>query len=101
MSHKIPIVAFATTAVRETLGKAALVWDEYDPELIAASIDKIMCDEDLRFFLGYRGWQRYRELFANDKIGQRFLKSLGTLLRGNSQKWCCRVGRAPWFGGCV
>jgi glycosyltransferase involved in cell wall biosynthesis len=80
MSLKIPIVAFATTAVKETVGKAAIAWEEYDPELLAASIEKIMSEESLRVSLGHMGWLRYREAFTKGRIRQEFLEILEPLL---------------------
>jgi glycosyltransferase involved in cell wall biosynthesis len=80
MALKIPIVAFATTAVKETLGKVAVVWEEYDPELLAASIDRIVSDEALRVSLGYMGWMRYRDSFANEEIGRKFLETMRAFL---------------------
>jgi glycosyltransferase involved in cell wall biosynthesis len=80
MSMKIPVVAYGSTAVPQTLGRAGLVWEECDPQLIAASIHRIVQDETLRTTLGELGYARYIEMFTNEKIGQAFMKALGTLL---------------------
>jgi len=55
MSMKIPIVAYGKTAIPETVGKVGLVWEECDPQLIAASINKIAQEESLRLTLGEMG----------------------------------------------
>ena len=80
MSMKIPIVAYASSAIPDTVGKAGIVWDENDPELMAASVDKIVRDERVRISLGEMGWRRYQNMFTNDKIEAIFLETLNNLL---------------------
>jgi glycosyltransferase involved in cell wall biosynthesis len=80
MSMKIPIVAYGSTAVPETVGKVGLVWRECDPKLMAASIDTIVRDESLSLTLGEMGWNRYTTRFTNNKIGTTFLNALHPLL---------------------
>jgi len=76
MSMKIPIVAYGTTAIPETVGKVGLVWGECDPELIAASMDRIMQDESLRLSLTEMGHARYENVFSNEKIKARLFDLL-------------------------
>ena len=80
MSMKIPIVAYNSTAVPETLGKGGLVWDECDPELLAASVNKIVQEEYLQVALGEMGWNRYNMMFTNRRIRATFLESLKDIL---------------------
>jgi len=80
MSMKIPIVAYGSTAIPETVGRVGLVWEECDPQLLAASIDKIVQDESLRLTLGEMGWNRYTSTFTNNEIGITFLEALNHLL---------------------
>lgn len=80
MSMKIPIVAYASTAIRGTVAKAGLIWEEYDPYLLAASVDRIARDEKLQVGLGEMGWQRYRSKFSNSMIEADFLKVMGELI---------------------
>ena len=80
MSMKIPVVAYGSSAVPETVGKAGLVWDEHDPELMAASVGKIVRDEHVRLSLGEMGWKRYQNMFTNEKIEAMFLETLNNLL---------------------
>ena len=80
MNMKIPIVAYGSTAVAETIGKAGLVWDELDINLISASIDEIVNNEDAYFYLGEIGWNRYKSCFKNQIIKENFLKTINTLL---------------------
>ena len=80
MSMKIPIVAVAGSAVTGTLGDSGILWEEFDPELIAASVNAIASDEHLRFALGEMGWKRYQAYFSNEKIENEFLRVLGPFL---------------------
>lgn len=76
MSMKIPIVAYGSTAIPETVGNTGLVWKECDPQLIGASMDRIMRDEHLRLSLGEMGYRRYKNVFANEKIKARLFALL-------------------------
>jgi len=80
MSMKIPIVAVAGTAITGTVGDSGILWEEFDPEWIAASVNAIACDEHLHFSLGEMGWKRYEEYFSNEKIEHGFLRVLGPFL---------------------
>ena len=76
MSMKIPIVAYGSTAIPETVGKVGFVWKECDPELMAASVDRIVQDEFLRSSLVEMGLNRYQSMFTNSKIKERLFESL-------------------------
>ena len=80
MSMKIPIVAVSGSAVTGTLGDSGILWEEFDPELIAASANAIASDEHLRFALGEMGWKRYQAYFSNERIENDFLRVLGPFL---------------------
>jgi glycosyltransferase involved in cell wall biosynthesis len=73
MAMKVPIVAYASTAIPETAQDAALIWNERDPFLMAQSIAFLQANEDARMELVYRGSQRYAENFSNHAIEKRFL----------------------------
>jgi glycosyltransferase involved in cell wall biosynthesis len=77
MALKVPIVAYASTAIPETAQDAALVWRERDPLLMAESIDRLLSDEDTRMALAGRGYDRYEQAFSNRVIEQQFLDVLG------------------------
>ena len=47
MHFKIPIVAFESTAVGETLGTGGVLLDKKDPQTVAEAIDKLINDEEL------------------------------------------------------
>lgn len=80
MSMKIPIVAHGTSAIPYTIGNTGIIWDEFDPHLFAASVDRIVRDEKVRIHLAETGWSRYQEIFTNDKIKKTFIESISHLL---------------------
>jgi glycosyltransferase involved in cell wall biosynthesis len=80
MAMKIPIVAYASTAIPETVESAGLVWEERNPYLLAESINSIVSGESLRKGLGNMGWQRYTQNFTNAKIEAGFLSAINGFL---------------------
>ena len=79
MSMKLPIAAFASAAIPETVGDAGLTWPERDPFLIAESVDLILQDNSIRAGLGLRGLRRYQAMFTNQKIENAFLSALANI----------------------
>ena len=79
MAFRVPIVAYGTTAVSDTVGDAGLVWDEPDPFLLAQSLDTVVRDESVRCQLTERGERRYRNLFSGERIERDFLRALRPL----------------------
>lgn len=79
MSMKLPITAYASTAIPETLGDAGIVWTERNPMLIAGSIDLFVRDRSVREALGQRGYRRYESMFTNTKAEEIFLQALSKL----------------------
>jgi glycosyltransferase involved in cell wall biosynthesis len=75
MAMKVPIVAYASTAIPETANDAALIWYERDPRLMAQSIDFLQGNEDARMEIVYRGARRYEENFSNHAIETKFLEA--------------------------
>jgi len=73
MAMKVPIVAYASTAIPETAQDAALIWEERDPFLMAQSIDFLQTNEAEKMALLYRGSRRYEENFSNHAIEKQFL----------------------------
>jgi glycosyltransferase involved in cell wall biosynthesis len=76
MAHHVPVAAYASTALTKTLGTAGIVWEERDPDLLAASINEIATNSETATGLGEAGWERYRTHFGNDIIETRFLEVL-------------------------
>ena len=48
MYFDLPIVAYASSAIPETLGKGGLLLDSKDPQVAAAAIDRMLRDRELR-----------------------------------------------------
>jgi glycosyltransferase involved in cell wall biosynthesis len=61
MHHRLPVVAYAATAVPETLGDAGLVLNVKDPATVAAAVDRVLGDEALRTQLVEAGVQRLHD----------------------------------------
>jgi glycosyltransferase involved in cell wall biosynthesis len=80
MAHHVPVAAYATTALTETVGPAGIIWEERDSELLAASIAEILRNPATFERLSEIGWERYRSHFHNDVIRRRFLDSMKDLL---------------------
>jgi glycosyltransferase involved in cell wall biosynthesis len=80
MAMKLPIMAYASSAIPGTVADAGLVWDKRDPYLLAESLDLIVRDERVSVALGMKGRRRYEEKFTNERIEEEFLTALGGLL---------------------
>lgn len=80
MSMKVPIAAYASTAIPETLGDAAIVWTYRDPLLLAESIDLLVRDSSARNAFGLRGLRRYEAMFSSEQVERRFLEAMSRLL---------------------
>lgn len=76
MAMKLPIVAYGSTAIPYTVGKAGLVWEQPDPYLLAGSVDCIASNEFISASLGEMGWRRYKEAFTNEQIETRFIEAI-------------------------
>jgi len=73
MSMKIPVIAYSSTAVPDTVGNGGIVWEDLDINLIAITINEIVTSKDAYFFLGEAGWRRYKDNFTNKIIKEKFL----------------------------
>ena len=79
MAMKIPVVAYASSAIPQTLGGAGLLWEEHDPHLLAESANFLIKDESVAAALGLMGLRRYESKFTNEKIEAEFLQALDRL----------------------
>ncbi len=77
MYFGIPIIAYDSTAVGETLGGSGLLLKEKDPKEISEAVNLIMTDDDLRKKL-IAGEKERLEYFNNDRIKEQLI----TLLKG-------------------
>ena len=80
MAMKVPIVAYASSAVADTAGEAGLIWEEGNPQLLAKSLDVIVNEESVGARLGLLGTRRYEQMFTNQKIEAQFLSALSGIL---------------------
>jgi glycosyltransferase involved in cell wall biosynthesis len=62
MHHRVPIVAFASTAIPETLGDAGVLLDAKDAYTLATAAHRVVTDTRLRDQLIEAGARRLREL---------------------------------------
>jgi len=75
MYHRLPIVAYANTAVPETLEGAGLVLPDKEPARVAAAIDRVLRDEHLRGVLAAAASERV-ETFALPRVRAGFATAL-------------------------
>jgi glycosyltransferase involved in cell wall biosynthesis len=81
MALGVPVVAYGTSAIPDTVGDAGLVWEEPDPFLLAESVARVARSGPVRDELVRRGRQRYGEQFGNERIAGRFLVALEGVCR--------------------
>ena len=61
MSHRVPIVAYASSAVPGTLGDAGVLLESKQPATVAAAVRRVLADADLRAALVAAGEARLAE----------------------------------------
>jgi glycosyltransferase involved in cell wall biosynthesis len=61
MHHRVPIVAYSSTAVPETLGDAGLLLDAKDSYTVAAAVQRVVTDAGLRAQMIEAGLDRLHE----------------------------------------
>jgi glycosyltransferase involved in cell wall biosynthesis len=90
MYLRIPIVAWGTTAVAETVGGCGLVWSEFDVVRLAESIDACVERPALARELRRLGYERYVSTYAPDILCRQLLRFMqeiesgGTAIASNS-----------------
>jgi glycosyltransferase involved in cell wall biosynthesis len=75
MGHGLPVVAYSTSAVPETVADAGLLLSSKDPLLFAASVHKVVEDTRLRNQFVEAG-RRRAEDFSLSKARRRFVDLL-------------------------
>ena len=75
MYFGVPIIAYRSTAVPETLGEGGLLLDDKDPELAAAVIDRVIRDEALRIRI-FESQKQELARFRYEAVRDRFLKCI-------------------------
>ena len=79
MYFGVPIAAYASSAIPETLGKAGLLLPEKDPETAAAAVNRVMTDPELRSALVEAGKERLKD-FSYESVKARFLACVEKIL---------------------
>ena len=79
MAAKVPIVAYDSAAIPETVGAAGIVLPDRDAEVLAESINLLIKDEAMNVQLGIAGRRRYERHFGTSSIETEFLRALGNL----------------------
>jgi glycosyltransferase involved in cell wall biosynthesis len=79
MSVKVPVVAYASSAIPATVGGAGLVINERHPYLMAEAIDRLVSNESLNLALGTKGLRRYEQHFTNARIETELFRALNNL----------------------
>lgn len=65
MHHSLPIVAFNSSAISETLGSAGILINSNDPVTVAVAMDRILTDTPLRKVLEQEMTKRLQQLSLN------------------------------------
>jgi glycosyltransferase involved in cell wall biosynthesis len=79
MSMKLPVVAYASTALPALVGGAGILLEECRPHLMAEAIDRLVKDEAMAYALGMMGWQRYERDYTNARIEAALFRALSDL----------------------
>lgn len=79
MHHELPIVAYASSAVPETVADAGIVLASKSPALVAAAVQRAVSDEALRIHLAAAGRRRLAD-FTLTRTRERFTAALSSLV---------------------
>ena len=81
MAHGVPVVASRTSALPDAAGDAAILIDPVNTDQLAAELNRLATDEDLRADLIRRGLDRAR-MFPWEAAVQKTWAVYRTLLAG-------------------
>lgn len=81
MFFDIPIIAYDTSAISDTLGGSGVLLDDNSPEFAAAVIDRVLTDEKLRESI-IAGQRRRLEDFSYERVRAVFEKELRGFIEG-------------------
>lgn len=79
MAMGVPIVAYASSAIAETVAEAGVVWEERNPYLLAETLDRLI-RKSVSAELSVMGRRRYEQNFTNEKIENSFLNAMSGIL---------------------
>jgi glycosyltransferase involved in cell wall biosynthesis len=75
-AHELPIVAYASSAVPETVGDAGVLLADKPAGTVAAAVDRVVRDAALRGALVGRGARRLASTFAPERVRGEFVQAL-------------------------
>jgi glycosyltransferase involved in cell wall biosynthesis len=81
MAHNVPVVAYACTAVPETVGHGGLLLQDKQPTTVAAAVNRVLSDNELRNSLVAIGQTRL-EVFSLDVSTARLRAVISQILAG-------------------
>lgn len=81
MHFGVPVVAFASTAVPETVADAGVLLDEKDPLLVACAVERVLTDERLRAAFVAAGHARV-DHFSMKRTGPLMVDALRAAVAG-------------------
>jgi glycosyltransferase involved in cell wall biosynthesis len=80
MHFDVPVVAYAATAVPDTVGDAGLLLTDKDPVVVATAVERLRSDPSLRQGLVEAGRKRV-EHFSIERTGPHWIDTLTTLMK--------------------
>lgn len=83
MALGTPVIAFGSSAIADTAGEQAILWNSPDPDVFAASMNYITTNPELRNKISEGGKSRYNEMYRINKIGQSFVEEIKKIAKSN------------------
>ena len=83
MYFGVPIIAYDTSAIPETLGGSGILLKDNDPVFTAAVLDRLLTDEKLRSSI-IEGQRRRLEYFSYDRLKDIFETKLRSFIEGGT-----------------
>jgi len=81
MHFDVPVIAYASSAVPDTVGDGGLLLTDKDPVVVATAVDRLRSDESLRRTLVAAGRTRADEHFSIARTGPQMLETLKMLMK--------------------
>ena len=78
MTHGVPVVAFESTAIGETVGDSGLLLNAKSPQLVATALERVLTDKGLANKLSETGYRRSTS-FAPELVGNALDRALFAL----------------------
>jgi len=75
MTHGLPVIAFESTAIGETVGDSGLLLKTKSPQLVATALERVLTDDRLADKLSEKGYRRSAS-FAPEIVGKSLDRAL-------------------------